>query len=260
MNFSPRALRLFSINRRCACAHSAMNRGAGMRRTATRRRKGAFTLVELLVIIVIIGTLAALLMPAMQRSIDVAGQVKCANNLRQLSSAVMLYVNNWDGLFWEFNYFCRPISEEYTGVKSGKKMDTLFVAGNAPDTLYFCGANCNPEAVIPSNYSYNLYLLSYNPNNVSILNRYFKRINAVCNPSKTSLLSECNTYHPTKVPFYYKWDTSINTGLPETEYLRSPHGQRMKSNVVFVDGHAECLSGTLSNKQMGRADTPYDKW
>lgn len=56
-----------------------------------RAREGAFTLIELLTVIAIIGILAAILIPTVAKVRESAHQSTCASNVRQIALAILTY-------------------------------------------------------------------------------------------------------------------------------------------------------------------------
>src|SRR5687767_3327220 len=64
-----------------------------------RRRRTAFTLVELLVVIGIIAILIAMLLPALRKAREQAQRTACLSNLRSIVQAAHIYAAQFKGAF-----------------------------------------------------------------------------------------------------------------------------------------------------------------
>ncbi len=124
-------------------------------------RRSGFTLVELLVVIAIIGTLVALLLPAIQAAREAARRTQCVNNLKQIMVAEQLYHDaigrytmgretHWQqGVSWAFHML--PFMEMENVYDSFVKKLPVFddensLAMRTPVPVFYCPTRREPAA------------------------------------------------------------------------------------------------------------------
>jgi prepilin-type processing-associated H-X9-DG protein len=111
-------------------------------RSPTSRRRAAFSLLELLVLIGIIAVLIGLLLPTLIRVRDQAKQLQCASNLRQIGQAMMNYAVHHAGSYptrsgWQV-YGGDGTGEDEPGLGWCEKLESYI--GKSATRIYWCPA------------------------------------------------------------------------------------------------------------------------
>ena len=196
-----------------------------------RRRRG-FTLIELLVVIAIIAILAAILFPVFAQAREKARQASCLSNTKQIGTATLMYVQDYDEQM--------PLSAYLdAGTRTGyhvidlifpyAKNADVFKCPSAPTALDFNVLLELAELLLnASGYhlAENVKFISYAPNLglFSIAN---------FNVAQTRYVSMASAPFPAEQPMFYDGYLSTSLVLP----VEGRHSEML--NAIYLDGHAK---------------------
>ncbi len=208
----------------------------------------AFSLVELLIVVGIVGVLVAVLLPAFSRINEKSGDVNCLANLRTLSLASLNYIRDNSGRLFPSKYWYSPSWDSSPGMRdyvisstSNRITDPEFQR----DTVFTCRVlkGFHPQkypSYLNRNYSANWLAFENNPANGSPADERPKRIFNIPSLSQMWLFTDGCYTSATGKDAYGVWLRRKNLGADTAAQLAFPHTERQ--NTVFFDGHVERLS------------------
>jgi len=220
------------------------------------RRDHGFTLIELLVVIAIIAILAAILFPVFARAREKARQTSCLSNCKQIGTAMLMYVQDYDERF-PFLYGGSP---RKTTIQLVHPYVNNLQVWNCPSAAQEVTGSGEPGTFADRSYCWNRYLIhNYLPK---------AKMARIVRPASIVLIADAiqdswgpGRLYPPNSSNYNEavasmelpsacdnsvWDTSEVGGTrPGFNVIPRHNGQ---ANTTFADGHAKAMTyNTLYN-------------
>lgn len=222
-----------------------------------KARAAGFSLTELLVVVVVIGILSSLLLPALAKAKEKTHRIKCVNNLRQLETIWMIYSSDYEDRIvlnalglgvptWVGGSFESIPSDSSNVVLLTDPRRSLFGPYLKTTSIYKCPSdkllsNNNGGPTRARSYGMNVYVGWWGPPYRSIPDtnafRVFRKVSEMVYPSPANQLVFQETF-PKSIcrPFFGLY---MDRG-PDTRIYHYPASYHEKSGVnSFADGHVE---------------------
>jgi len=250
----------------------------------SRSRPPAFTLVEMLVVMAILGILAGLLLTALAGAKRKATQAQCLNNLKQLGTGMKIYVDEngdafpglgsrhngfrkEDWIYWRTNAALYPPVERSSVVSGvGAVSRELFCCPLDDVQERLLAKYSDPYGPYVYSYSFTGYGLSPNNQNIGLGDeanpnygmssviagdpayptvQLFKESRIVNPVAKIMLAEERGSTNPRDNPGADGGFITDGRWMPENDLLTRRHGG--KGDVTFADGHVQAVDWEFAN-------------
>lgn len=199
-------------------------------------RHRGFTLVELLVVVAIIGMLAALLIPAVQASRAASRRASCCNNLRQIGVATQLFANNNHGRFPQTAHAGTEKSWIYTLAPFVEDVEVIRIC---PEDLR--GAEWFEQNKKATSYVINEYITKKDlPESVLYLHKMRETSKTIVLFERSDERAESDDHcHPST---WYS-STYVSHGIVWEHMLTEidPARHQSTSNYLYADGHVATI-------------------
>lgn len=200
-----------------------------------------FTLIELLVVIAIIAILAAMLFPVIAGAKARANQTMCASNMRQITSALLSYTDDWSGRLPGLNVFGDLVDTSGKTTQKGP----LWKYVRTKDA-FCCPADVMHRKDQRYTYTINGYM-TYAEEDRSMANKVGVMLSKSRHPTQTVILVDENTS--------IKHSVAVNDALfiwDDATCDRHPNGANRKlaksdgaANICYLDTHVGMAPGML---------------
>jgi len=216
-----------------------------------------FTLIELLVVVAIISLLMAILLPALHKARVITRRIACQSNLRQVTWAWHMYLDDNDGFFYQginHNYDFggwKGIGTSALHRPLNRYLDLpLEIETENGAEIFKCpadegGGDYGPTAYVRFGNSYQANIMLIGPDQLPVggfiaepwktlnqeINKHLKKLNraSLLEPAHLLLVGDHN--------WLAQWDPLI----PLVPFGKSWHGKIHYHNLAFFDGHVDLV-------------------
>ena len=223
--------------------------------------KNQFTLIELLVVIAIIAILAAMLLPTLGRAKEISKSIACTNNLKQLGTAVTMYVGDYNGWLpvYQKTDYNSAWKCELAPYLLGSDAITSVNYNTSPllnSGVFLCQSFRNPSwsvtGITPARsggYGWNYNYAGYKEEGVGGTRKREKQL-AMRIPSKTVLCGDAEASELSSITDAANWPQLFYPTSGRCPAIR----HQKKINICWGDGHV----GPMTHQETlnsGRLDT-----